>query len=59
MSSAEMARTLRENGYAEVGGFHGVAAEGSQYYEFCRNLDRIGSGELDIRDVAGMFLEER
>lgn len=58
MSSAEMAKVIRDNGYAAICGSHGIAAEGSQYYEFCRNLDKIGSGELDIRDVVGMFLEE-
>lgn len=58
MSSAEMAKVIRDNGYAAICGNHGIAAEGSQYYEFCRNLDKIGSGELDIRDVVGMFLEK-
>ncbi len=58
MSSAQMEKMIRDNGYAAVCGSHGVSAEGSQYYELCRTIDRVGSGELDIRDVIGMFLQE-
>ena len=59
MSSAEMAKAVKDNGYSAMCGNHGIASDGSPYYEFCRNLDKIGSGELDIRDVVGMFLDER
>lgn len=54
-----MAKAVKDNGYSAMCGNHGIASDGSPYYEFCRNLDKIGSGELDIRDVVGMFLDER